>query len=194
MDLIAKFEFPKTKERNLYLSAQVDQESIGKITQEIIEINELDEYLTKYYELHNLIYNRPPIKIFLDTYGGTIYQCFGLLSVMDNSKTPIHTIVTGCAMSCGFMILICGHRRFGHALSTPLYHQVSNGFWGKVKDMEEDYVETKRLQAKIEEITISRTKITKKKLEKIYVRKIDWFMDADEAKKLGVIDEILKKE
>jgi ATP-dependent Clp protease protease subunit len=194
MDLIAKFEFPKTKERNLYFNAQVDQESIGKLTQEIIEINELDEYLTKYYELHNLIYNRPPIKIWIDSYGGSVYQCFGLLSVMDNSKTPIHTIVTGCAMSCGFMILICGHRRFGHALSTPLYHQVSTGFWGKMKDMEEDYVETKRLQAKIEEITLSRTKITKKKLEKIYVRKIDWFMDADEAKKLGVIDEILKKE
>jgi len=33
--------------------------------------------------------------------------------------------------------------------------------------------------------------ITKKKLAQIYKEKVDWFMASDEAKRLGVIDEIL---
>ena len=110
---------------------------------------------------------------------------------MEKSETPIHTIVTGAAMSCGFMILISGHKRFGYKLSTPLYHQVSTGFYGKIKDMEERLQETKRLQKLIEDITLERTNISKKKLADVLKNKVDWYMSAEEAVKLGVIDEII---
>jgi ATP-dependent Clp protease protease subunit len=89
------------------------------------------------------------------------------------------------------MILICGDKRFGYRHSTPLYHQVSLGFYGKVKDMEERLEEGKRLQKKIEEITLDRTRIPKKKLKDILKNKIDWHMTADEALELGVIDGII---
>lgn len=185
-------ELRTPKARNLYLAKQVDQESINLLSKSIIEINEDDEYLTKYYELHNLTYNPAPIKIYIDSYGGYVYQCMGLLGIMDTSKTEIHTIVTGCAMSCGFLISISGHKRFGYTKSSYLYHQVSGGTIGKVKDMEEDIIETKRLQAMIEEITLSKTKITSKKLEKVYKTKKDWMIDSSEALSLSVIDEIIK--
>jgi ATP-dependent protease ClpP protease subunit len=94
-------------------------------------------------------------------------------------------------MSCGFMILINGHRRFGYQHATPLYHQVSTGFFGNVKEMEESLVEAKRLQEKIEEMTLRKTKISKKRLKKVFDNKVDWFMSADEALKLKVIDEII---
>ena len=136
-------------------------------------------------------YTPQPIKIYIDSYGGAVYQCFGLLGVMEKSETPIHTIVTGAAMSCGFMILISGHKRFGYKLSTPLYHQVSTGFYGKVQDMEERLQETKRLQKVIEDITLERTNISKKKLTDVLKNKVDWYMSAEEAVKLGVIDEII---
>ncbi len=182
---------PIPKDRNLFFAKQVDQDSIVALTKSIIEINEDDESLTKLYSMHGLSYTPKPIKIYIDSYGGAVYQCFGLLSVIDKSKTPVHTIVTGAAMSCGFMILISGHKRFAYELATPLYHQVSTGFSGKLKDMEEDLIETQRLQTMIEEITLKKTKIKKPKLEKIFKRKIDWFMSAKEAKDLGVVDEII---
>ncbi len=94
-------------------------------------------------------------------------------------------------MSCGFLILISGHKRFAHKMSTPLYHQVSSGAFGKVQDMEEKVEEAKRLQKQIEEYTMERTNIEKKKLKKVLENKIDWFMTAQEAKDLGVIDVIL---
>lgn len=182
---------PLPKDRNLYLPDQVNQESINKLTKSIIDINEDDARLKKIYFVNDLEYIPPPIKIYIDSYGGAVYQCFGLLGVMERSETPVHTIVTGAAMSCGFMILISGHKRFGYRLSTPLYHQVSTGFYGKVQDMEEKLQETKRLQKQIENITLEKTSISKKKLADILKNKIDWFMTAEEALKLGVIDEIV---
>src|ERR1035437_1650609 len=182
---------PAPMKRDLFFSKQVDQETMQELTEKIIEINDSDKTLEKLYSIYGLDYSPKPIKIFIDSYGGQVYQCFGLLSIIENSITPIYTIVTGAAMSCGFMILICGHKRFAYKLATPLYHSVSHGAYGQAKALEESLVETKRLQNKVEEITLRRTKITKKKLKDVYEKKFDWYMTSDEALKLGVVDEIL---
>jgi ATP-dependent Clp protease protease subunit len=184
-------DIPAPFNRVLYLAAQVNQKSMNDLTKAIIRINNHDRHLEKLYPIYDLEYIPKPIKIYIDSYGGAVYQCMGLLGVMKKSTTPIHTIAAGAAMSCGFMILISGHRRFGYEYSTPLYHQVSTGFMGKVKDMEESLVETKRLQKKIEEITLERTSISQKKLAQVLKNKADWYMTAEEALRLGVIDEIV---
>jgi ATP-dependent protease ClpP protease subunit len=89
------------------------------------------------------------------------------------------------------MILISGHKRFAYTNATPMYHQVSSGAHGKLKEMQEDMIEAERLQKMIESMTLKKTNITKKQLEKVYKAKEDWFMTAEEALKHGVIDEIL---
>ena len=178
-------------DRCLYLSEQVNQQSMLQLTKAIIDINDSDERVKKIYSVYGFDYNPKPIKIHIDSYGGMVYQCFGLLSVMTGSKTPIHTIVTGCAMSCGFLIAIHGHKRLAHKNATLMYHQVSSGTHGKVAEMEEDLTQTLHLQEKIEEMTLQRTKIPAKKLKKNYKSKKDWFMDVDEALKYKVIDEVI---
>jgi len=72
-----------------------------------------------------------------------------------------------------------------------MYHQVSTGARGKVADVEEDILEAKRLQKVIEEMTLETTKITKDKLDKVYKKKQDWYMDAKDAFKWGCVDEIV---
>ncbi len=124
---------PLPKERKLYLAKQVDQASIGALTQQILDINQDDEYLKKLSEISGFIYLPKPIELYIDSYGGVVYQCFGLLSVMKKSKTPVHTIVTGCAMSCGFMIAITGHRRICYEKATYMYHQAGSAAWGESK-------------------------------------------------------------
>jgi len=179
------------KERNLFFMEQVDQASISSITKKIIEINEDDQFLTKQAEFFGFNYEPQPIKLYIDSYGGSIYQCMSLISIMENSEIPIHTICMGAAMSCGFIILISGHKRFAYKYSTPLYHQASSITFGTIKNIEEDIQETKRLQKLIEKITLDKTKISKDRLKEVYEKKIDWFMTAEEALKLSVIDEIL---
>lgn len=182
---------PAPLERRLFLAKQVDQASINEISKAIIAINEDDEQLVKLYDAYDLKYEPKPIRLFVDSYGGYVYQCFGLLGIMKASKIPIHTIVTGCAMSCGFLISVAGHKRFGYPKSTYLYHQVSGGAIGKAKDLEEDVIETMRLQKMLEDHTLEYTKITAKKLERVYKGKKDWFIDTNEALKLSIIDEII---
>jgi len=184
-------DLPKPRHRNIFFTKQVDQETIAPVLTAILDIEQHDEYLKKLYEIHNLVYTPAPIQIYIDSYGGSVYQCFGLLSVMEKSKTPIHTIVTGTAMSCGFMIAIHGHKRFCYENSTMMYHQVSSHAWGKLKDMEDDLKEAQRLQKRIMEMTVKKTKISLTKLEENLKVKEDWFMTAKEALDLGVVDEII---
>jgi hypothetical protein len=65
-------------------------------------------------------------------------------------------------MSCGFLIAIAGHKRFAYSNSTFMYHQVSNGFAGKLKDMEGIFTKLNDIEAKIEKY---REKTPQEKLE-----------------------------
>ncbi len=182
---------PLPMERNIMFAKQVTQPSIEEVSKRILEINSDDRHLEKLYPLYGLDYTPPPIIIYIDSYGGLVYQVNGLLAIMEKSVTEIHTICTGAAMSCGFMMLIFGHRRFAYAYATPLYHQISTGFWGTVKEGEQHMTQSKKLQQLFENMVRRKTKITAKKLKEIYDGKIDWYMTSKEAKKLGVIDEII---
>ena len=179
------------KDRNLFFYKQVTQESICDLTKKLIEIIDDDKQLVKNSHIMNYKYKPEPIKIFIDSYGGNCYQGLGLIPIIENSTTPIHTIVTGSAMSMGFAILISGHKRFAYKYSTPLYHQVSSGFDGKVEDMKICLKETERLQKILEDMTVKKTGISRKKLRNILKHKTDWFMSAEKALKLKVVDEIL---
>jgi len=182
---------PLPLDRTILFNEQVDQKTIGDVTQKILDINADDTYLKKLYKINGLKYKRQPIKIFIDSYGGYVYQIMGLVSIIETSKTPIHTICTGAAMSCGFILLISGHRRFAYKHSTPMYHQVSSGGWGKVAEIEENVQECKRLQDWLVDHTLANTEITDKVLKKNFKEKKDWYMTAEEARDLRVIDEIL---
>jgi ATP-dependent Clp protease protease subunit len=179
------------KERSLFFTEQVDQTTISSITKKIVEINDDDELLCQQANLIGFKYEPKPIKLYIDSYGGSIYQCMSLVSVIENSKVPVHTICMGAAMSAGFIILISGHKRFAYKYSTPLYHQASTLLFGTIKTIEEDVAETKRLQKIIEKMTLEKTRISKEKLKEVYEKKLDWYMTAEEALKLSVVDEIL---
>lgn len=182
---------PSPKVRDLYFNKQVDQNTIGDLTQKLLEINGSDEYLKSVYFLHGLTYHPPPIKIYIDSYGGSVYQCLGLIGLMEKSVTPIHTYVTGVAMSAGFMIAIHGHKRYCYEHSTYMYHQLSSVAWGTMKDMEDNVQEYKRLNQKLQELTVKKTRISLKALEDNYERKQDWYMTADQAKTNGCVDGII---
>lgn len=182
---------PIPKERNLYLSSQVNQTSILELSKQIIEINKDDSEIKRIYKIFNLKYKPNPIKIYIDSYGGAVYQCFGLLGIIKTSKTKIHTIVTGCAMSCGFLISISGHKRFAYEKSTFLYHQLSSVEYGKLKEIEDSIIESKRLQKMIENHVLENTKISKNRLKESYKSKEDWFIPIENSLELGIVDKII---
>jgi len=189
IDMIASL--PTPKDRILYLTSQINQDVSATLTKSIIDICDDDKYLSSLYQIHNCKYNSNPIKIYIDSYGGNSYQMLTLMSIIEKSSTPIHTIVTGCAMSAGFMIAISGHKRFAYNMSTFMYHQMSTIVYGKLEDIKNDVVECERITKIVEDYVIKRTNITKKELKHNFEFKKDWYFSAKDALKYGIIDEII---
>jgi len=179
--------YANTDKKTLFLSDYVDNESIGKLTWSILQqIREDDEKDEKEKD-----YKREPIKLYINSYCGSIYDMWGLIDVILNSKTPIYTYCTGCAMSAAFEIFLAGHKRFCYKHSTFMYHQMSYWKSGKYQDLVEDREEMDWLNKKSEEYVIDRTNLIKDDIKEIREKKKDFYIHSDEAIKYGIVDEVL---
>lgn len=77
--------------------------------------------------------------------------------------------------------------------TTLMYHQLSWGSgFGKLRDIDEMNTQIKKDQERLDKFILDNTKITKEQIENMNEKKKDWFMDVEEALKLGVIDEIIR--
>lgn len=179
--------YANTEKKRLFLSDDVDNESIGKLTWSILQqIREDDEKDEKEKD-----YKREPIKLYINSYGGSAYDMWGLIDIILNSKTPIYTYCTGYAMSAAFKIFLAGHKRFCYKHSTFMYHQLSYWPSGKLRDMKEKMDEMKWIDNKVGEYVMERTNMTQADIENIYERKMNFYIHADEAVKYGIVDEVL---
>jgi ATP-dependent Clp protease protease subunit len=178
---------PKPKSRTLILGEDVSQESVSDLIKSIYEINLEDE------DKESILvdYERQPIHLILNTYGGSVYDGLALIGAIELSLTPVVVTCLGSAMSMGLFILASGHHRRAHHLSTIMYHQISTGVWDKLEGLRKDLAEADRLEETCESILYLRTKIKKKELENHKKSKSEWYMTAEEALKLGIIDEII---
>lgn len=175
---------PNTK--TLYLSDDINNETISEICEAIILINKADDILRK----RNKNYIAEPIHLYINSHGGYVDDMWSLISLIESSKTPIYTYCTGYAMSAGFMIFIAGHKRFISKYARLMYHQLSGGSYGTYQDMKENVDDCYKQYEKMKVYVLKHTKITKDKLEDIRAHKTDWYMDSDEAIKYGCADKI----
>ena len=173
--------------RDLLLSKDVDNESVGDLMKEIYEINYDDDQKQK--ELNS--FERKPIMLHIDTCGGSCYDGWGLIGTIEHSKTPVYTICEGYAMSMGLPILLSGKKRYAYKYSTILYHEISGWNWGKLTQLKEDTKQFDILQNLLDTYVLDKTKILQDKLKEVRERKIDWFISAKEALKLGIVDEVI---
>ena len=124
--------------------------------------------------------------------GGDLNACFALLDVMMGSKIPIRTIGMGMIASCGLLMFITGTK--GRRILTPntsiLSHQYSWGSWGKEHEL---FARVKEFDLTTVRLMNHYKKCTGLKEEKIRSQLMpahDVWLDAKEAKKLGLCDEV----
>ena len=137
------------------------------------------------------IEERQPIKIYIDSNGGSLVDTFTMIDSISMSKTPVYTICTGSAYSGGFFTFIAGHKRFAYPLSSFLYHEGSTGNAGDAGKFRNFAAFYEKVLKQLKDITIKYTKITEEEYEKHI--KDDWWFTADEALKYGICDEISKE-
>ena len=174
--------------RTLILSGEVDESTVNEIMQDICDINEIDDE----NEDNVVEYERAPIKLIVNSMGGSVYDGFALIGVIEKSKTPVHTYCYGSAMSMALLILVSGHQRFGHKLSTFMYHECLDQLpYEKLSTLNENLQETKRIMKVYDDYLISKTSLKRKQLDDSKKVKFDWYMSPEEALQYKLIDEIV---
>lgn len=137
------------------------------------------------------IEERQPIKIYINSEGGSLWATFTIMDAIKLSKTPVYTINVGIAYSGGFFTFICGHKRFAYPHSSFLFHEgnmtLGNMDANKFRNTADFY--DKQL-ALIEKVVLERTNIAQENYNKH--KKDDWWILAEEALELGICDEIIK--
>lgn len=134
---------------------------------------------------------REPIKIFINSGGGSIMGTLTIIDAIKNSKTPIWTINIGQAYSGGFFIFMTGHKRLSYENASFLFHEGSTGSQGDANKFNNWADFYKRILKKLKNLVLEHTNITEEEYEKH--AKDDWWLFADEAIEYGVCDEITKE-
>jgi ATP-dependent Clp protease protease subunit len=134
------------------------------------------------------------IQIYIDSPGGSVYSGLGLLDVMDYVTPDIVTINTGLAASMAAVVLCSGTKGKRKSLKrsrTMIHQPLGYGGYAQASDMEIEAKEINSLKKELYEIISDRTGQTYDKVHKDSDR--DYWMTAQDAKKYGMIDEIILK-
>lgn len=136
-------------------------------------------------------YDREPIELYISSYGGDGYEVLGVVDLIRNMKAPVYTYLYGKAMSAGFLMFMVGDKRFISRNSTLMIHQLSGGMVGTIQDMREQLEEYERLQEQVEDLVMLHTYLDEDDLGGVRFGKYDLYLSAEEAKELGIADEII---
>jgi len=131
----------------------------------------------------------PPIRLHINSYGGSVFAGLSTVDYILNSPVPVHSIVDGCAASAGTLMSVVAEKRYMHKHSFMLIHQLSSGMWGNYESLKDEMENCDTLMETIRSIYIEHTKIPKKTLNQI-LKKDLWF-DAEKCLKYGLVDEII---
>lgn len=172
---------PSLKDKGIYfLSGGFNSETASKIVTWILEANFAPK---NDFDHLTLIINSP---------GGEVNSAFAIIDAMEGSAIPVHTMGLGMIGSCGFLTFIAGAK--GHRVLTPntsiLSHEWSWGSRGKSHELFATVREFELTQERMLNHYMKHTGLTKAQVLERLLPAHDVWLSAQEAKDLGVCDEI----
>ena len=131
------------------------------------------------------------IFLYINSPGGYVSAGLGIYDTMNYIKPSVATICMGQASSMAAVLLAGGAAGKRSALpnSRVMIHQPLGGAEGQASDIKIHADEILKLRARLNSILSKNTKQTLRKIEKDTDR--NFFMNAEEAKKYGIIDTLL---
>ena len=133
------------------------------------------------------------IYLYINSPGGAVYAGLGIYDTMQYIQPKVHTICTGMAASMGAILLCAGEagRRSCLKHSRVMIHQPMGGVQGPAADIEITANEIVKIRKELYQIISNHTGQNQEKVENDADR--DYWMDSNEAKEYGMVDEILLK-
>ena len=133
------------------------------------------------------------IYLYINSPGGLVTAGLGIYDTMQYIKSDVSTLCIGQAASMGSFLLAAGKKgkRFSLPNSRIMVHQPSAGFQGQATDIEIHANEVMSLKKRLNEIY---SKHTSKSVEDIKLAlERDNFMNPENAKEFGLIDQVVEK-
>lgn len=165
------------KERIIFLAGPIDDDVANIVIAQLLFLTNEDP--------------KKDISLYINSPGGYIHSGLAILDTMNHIKPDVSTVCVGMAASMGSHILAAGKKgkRFSLPNSEIMIHQPSGGVQGKATDIEISAKQILKQREQLNKIFAQNTGQLVAKIQKDMDR--DFFMDAEEAKKYGIIDKIL---
>ena len=164
------------KDRIIMLSGEVNDDTANLVVAQLLFLESEDP--------------DKDIYLYINSPGGSITAGMAIYDTMQYVK-PVSTICIGRAASMGASLLSCGAKgnRFPLPNADLMIHQPLGGFKGQATDID---IHAKRILKIKEKLNLILSENTNQDLEKLK-RDVerDYFMEADEAKEYGIVDEVI---
>ncbi len=166
-------------DRIIFLGMQVEENIANIITAQLLFLESVD--------------SKKDIMMYVNSPGGSVYAGLGMYDTMQFVGPDVCTICTGMAASMGAVLLTAGAPGKRSALphARVMIHQPSGGMQGQSRDMEITLKQMQELRKDLYNILSKHSGKSYEEIERDSDR--DYWMRAAEAKKYGLIDEVLEK-
>ena len=133
------------------------------------------------------------IKLYINSPGGSVTAAMAIYDTMNHVKPDVSTVCVGIAASAAAVLLSSGAKgkRFCLPNSEVMIHQVMGGAEGQASDIAIVAKHILRTKENLNKILSKNTGKPITQVEKDSDR--DYYMSAEEAKKYGIVDEIVIK-
>lgn len=130
------------------------------------------------------------IYLYINSPGGSVTSTLAIIDTMNHIKNDISTVCVGIAASGAALVLSSGTKGKRMALpnSEVMIHQPLGGAEGQASDIEISAKHILKTRATLNKLLAKNTGQSVSRIEKDVDR--DFFMDAEEAKKYGIIDSV----
>lgn len=132
------------------------------------------------------------IYLYINSPGGSVTAGLSIVDTMNHIKPHVATVCVGMAASMGSVLLSQGEKgkRFILPNAEVMIHQPWGGVQGQASDIEITARHILKTRDRLNKMLAKATKQPLSRIEKDTDR--DFFMDAEEAKAYGIVDEIYK--
>ncbi|WP_321576146.1 ATP-dependent Clp endopeptidase proteolytic subunit ClpP [Sneathiella sp. HT1-7] len=167
------------KERIIFVTGQIQDGMAGLITAQLL-----------FLEAEN---PKKPIYMYINSPGGVVTSGLAIYDTMQYIKPEIATVCIGQAASMGSFLLTAGAKGKRYCLPNAriMIHQPSGGAQGQATDIEIQAREILKVRARLNSLYVEHTGQPLDVIEASMER--DNFMTAEEAKKFGLVDEVVLK-
>ena len=166
------------KERIIFLTGQINDGVASLVTAQLLFLEAEDP--------------KKEIYLYINSPGGLVTSGLGIYDTMQFCKPEISTLCIGQAASMGAVLLAGGSKKKRFALpnSRIMIHQPLGGFQGQSTDIQIHAQEIQKVRENLNSILSNHTGNDINKISEDTDR--DNFMNADEAKNYGIVDNVLK--